>query len=426
MHMGIYSLPKLKLIKEYTFADEKSESIQIKQVEFSRDGKLLFAAQQLRSTPHLFRADTWEEVIPYEGHAGKILSLRFSADGKSLQSIGADNLVRAWDVTTMKTLKRTPLPAGCFFAVDRPPDGRYVIVSRPDNRQQSAYVLDLTSCNVLCEVALPVNWKYTSTRLHWLNDQEALCTGDGRWCRFNFRTGNIIAEGYTDIDKENALFNGRGEITEDGKSILIVEGDIRSGYMEARKADVATMRSVSLGKIEPEVWPDGDFGLVPGGKYFHLGTQVYDRRTLKQISGKKFIGRDLLQVVFSPDGSCYAAVTGKRIVVDNDFRVWDSKTQSVLSIHDTLTGRTLFAFPASTRWIRHLAFSPDKRRLAIANDNGTLEVWALPDPPTNAELSGATSSDVAGRVAWPWAAIVVVVCAVTWFVALWRRRSPGM
>jgi WD40 repeat protein len=59
--------------------------------------------------------------------------------------------------------------------------------------------------------------------------------------------------------------------------------------------------------------------------------------------------------------------------------LWDPKTQSELPIHETLSGRTLLAFPASTRWVRNLTFSPDGRQLAIAIGDGTIEVWWLPE-----------------------------------------------
>jgi WD40 repeat protein len=51
-------------------------------------------------------------------------------------------------------------------------------------------------------------------------------------------------------------------------------------------------------------------------------------------------------------------------------------TQSVVRIHETRTGRTLGAFPASTRWVS-VRFSPDGKQLAVANDDGTLELWDL-------------------------------------------------
>jgi WD40 repeat protein len=45
-------------------------------------------------------------------------------------------------------------------------------------------------------------------------------------------------------------------------------------------------------------------------------------------------------------------------------------------IHDTKTGRTLGAFPASTRWVS-VKFAPDGKQRAVTNDDGTFELWNL-------------------------------------------------
>jgi WD40 repeat protein len=69
-------------------------------------------------------------------------------------------------------------------------------------------------------------------------------------------------------------------------------------------------------------------------------------------------------------------VTGSRIYVDRNLRQWDAQTQSVVRMHHTETGRTLGAFPASTRWVS-VKFAPDAKQLAVTNDDGTFELWDL-------------------------------------------------
>ena len=108
---------------------------------------------------------------------------------------------------------------------------------------------------------------------------------------------------------------------------------------------------------------------------------IYDRKSLKRVAAKKLDGVDILSLSFSGDGSRYALVSGGRIFIEDVLKWYDPKTQSIVRIHDTPSGKTLLAFAASTRWA-HLKFSPDGRRLAVVNNDGTIEVWTLPPATT--------------------------------------------
>jgi DNA-binding beta-propeller fold protein YncE len=122
-------------------------------------------------------------------------------------------------------------------------------------------------------------------------------------------------------------------------------------------------------------------GLVPGGKYFYVadpGMQIFDRSTLEPVAESQLKGKDLLSVEFAPDGSRYAAITGARIFVRDILEHYDPGTQSIVRVHETRTGKTLFAFPSTTRWAR-VGFTSDGEGLVVTNDDDTLEIWRLPD-----------------------------------------------
>jgi hypothetical protein len=159
-------------------------------------------------------------------------------------------------------------------------------------------------------------------------------------------------------------------LAEDGKTVFWAH-DLGKNTppWTAEKTDLATMECVMLGKIPVEHWPNGDFGLVPGGKYFHLGSQIYDRRTLKLVAAREFLGYGLRVIGFSPDGSRYAAMLQKA-------RDSHAKTEALVRVQDTLTGRTVLAFtpPAAVLQFR---FSNKGEQLAIAYDDGTLESRAV-------------------------------------------------
>ena len=128
--------------------------------------------------------------------------------------------------------------------------------------------------------------------------------------------------------------------------------------------------------------PGQTSGLVPGGKHFYVAdpnVYIFDRRTCRRVAERIFKGTDLLGLSFSGDGSRYAVVTGARVYVTRRLGRLDPGTRSIVRVHDTLSGRTLFAFPASTRWAS-VKLSPDGRRLAVINDDGTIELHHLPAP----------------------------------------------
>jgi WD40 repeat protein len=120
-------------------------------------------------------------------------------------------------------------------------------------------------------------------------------------------------------------------------------------------------------------------GLVPGGRYFHLGTQIYDRQTLKPVAAREFPHMDVTGMTFSGTGDRYAVVMWKsRDEDDHDWwRHRDANKESLVRVHETLNGNTLLAL-SPTHAARSMRFSSDGKRLAIACDDGTIEIRDLP------------------------------------------------
>jgi WD40 repeat protein len=134
-----------------------------------------------------------------------------------------------------------------------------------------------------------------------------------------------------------------------------------------------------LGEIEVRWGQRRPMGLVPGGEYLHLGTQVFARKDLKPVSAVNVQG-EIEQMTFSRDGKRYALLTAeyesRPTVLGPGVRRREQVAQR-LRVHDTRSGETLFALPTPTP-VRLLTLSPDGSQIATVNDRQQVEVWALP------------------------------------------------
>ena len=395
VRLAVYGMPDLEIIKEYHYSVYGKRSQRILQLAYSPDGRWLAAAQMQRTTPRLFDAVTAEELILNKGN--RIQDLRFSADGRALRTVDADGIVCFWDVTNLAFLRKVSIPAGYVVGSIRPSDGRYALCSDAPDATLHVHVVDLDTGKPICQASLLLPWEVRGAsrswaragNIHWISDREVIHTGrfldrhSGAfedWWRLNYQTGDFIAhddplsipvEGVRhDLEPKIGRFGSNGEVTEDGKHIFVIGGGGKGAPPDvAGQIDLETLQTIDLGRIDRPV--NGPFGLVPGGKYFHLGLHIYDRRSLNLVAAKDFLGdrATISTVKFSPDGSRYAA------------SLWqhnpEEQPRAAVLVHETLTSRILAAFLPPTG-VALLRFSQDGTQLAVAYDDGTLELRTVP------------------------------------------------
>jgi len=395
VRLAMYGMPDLKLIKEFHFPVHATRSQRIIQLVYSPDGRWLAAAQEVRTTPRLFDAATAQEMILNRGN--RIRDLRFSADGRMLRTVDADNTVCFWDVTTLVLLRKVSIPAGYVVGDIRPSDGWYALCYDALDPTRPILVVDLDTGKSICLATLPLTWKNPgpssplahASRVYWISDQEVLCTGwflnrsagvSYHWWRLNYQTGEILADGnprsiplqgaHYDLEPQIRIVGGKGEVTEDGGHLFVVGGGGKGSPPDvAGQIHLRTFETTDLGRIDRPI--NGPFGLVPGGKYFHLGLHIYDRRSLNLVAAKNFPDdrAEIGAVTFSPDGSRYAASLWQHGLKE--------QPRAAVLVHETLTTRILTAFTPSTG-VALLRFSQDGTRLAVAYDDGTLELRSVP------------------------------------------------
>lgn len=367
----IFSLPTLETIS--TCSIMRREKLELASMALSGDGKLLAVTESNRDIPYLFDAATGRRILPSAGHTDHIVDVYFASDGKTLRSLDNDNHICIWDAATMRLLRRLDLPVTFSVRSERPPDGKYLLCHDEAEKggKWTLLTVDADTGKTVASIELP---KYGGEYL-WMSANVVRCALDKKIQYFDCRTGKSVKEIPPVKDFPPSTKYSRSA---DGLSLYCV--DVFEGrYVEALSRNLAGGEEKTLASIRPESGAVNKYGMVPGGKYVYAGDPdlfLLEWPNMKVVAQRRFRKADLLDLAFTHRGDRYAVVTGGRIFIDETLRSWDPKTASIVRIHETLSGKTLAGFPTSTRWAR-VRFSPDDNRLAIINDDNTIEVWDL-------------------------------------------------
>jgi WD40 repeat protein len=92
---------------------------------FAPDSRSLFSCGD--GAAHQWDANTGKELQRFDAHAGRVLGLALSADGRRLVTGGEDKLVRLWDATSGKQLQAFKGHSEVVNSVAMTPDGRRAV-----------------------------------------------------------------------------------------------------------------------------------------------------------------------------------------------------------------------------------------------------------------------------------------------------------
>jgi WD40 repeat protein len=307
---------------------------------FSPDNRYFAAVTSPGDLVQLWDVATGKELHARGGHRGRVTSLAFLPDGKSLVAASLDGTIRQWDLTDGKELRSFRTSSGDTDHVACSADGKIVA-----GRSLSGVIWwDGKTGEVLNRVP-PANSRIYLASWALAPDGKTVATYDDNTIRlWNTANGKPLQK-----FRDEGVVGKTMTFTPDGKGLLF-----RGQDSQIHLHEVATGKKVRSFKGET-------FALSMDGKV--LAAEAGGTVHLWELASGKEQGRLTIQdtidsLAWSPDGKLLAV-----------------GQYQIVAVHNVATGKEVERFTGHVGYDKVLAFSPDGQRLAAGAADATILIW---------------------------------------------------
>ncbi len=285
-----------------------------------------------------------------EGHAGPVLAVAVTRDGRRAISGSGDNTVRVWDLESGEQLRALHGHTDPVWAIAVTPGGRRAISGSGDN---TVRVWDLESGEQLR--ALEGHGGSVAAVAVTPEGRRAISgSGDNTVRVWDLESGEQlrILQGHTDAVLAVAVTSdGRRAISGSGDNTVRV-WDLESGeQLRALEGHTDRVRAVA-------VTPDGRRAISGSGDNT---VRVWDLASGEQLRTLQGHASDVTAVAVSPDGR--RAISASE---DNTVRIWDLES-----------GEQLRALEGHADSVSAVAVTPHRGRAISGSWDNTVRVWDL-------------------------------------------------
>ncbi|HVS34975.1 MAG TPA: WD40 repeat domain-containing protein [Gemmataceae bacterium] len=355
-----------ELVREFDGYDKERS---VPSVAFSPDGRLL-ATGCGDTSIRLW--DIASSKILHELGGNCAVLVCFSPDGKTLASGESWDRVRLWDVASGKEKPIAEGYDGRILSLVYSPDGRTLATNADDFRLWEARTgRPLRSWSAPTQGAFGGTFVCGSVRF-LAGGREVVGVAKGKYLAvWEAATGRELRRYSPNEDSvEGFAVSPDGRIVamkcaDKGKTFVAL-WDIESNR-ETKRIPVGDLSGLQTDE-QIAFAPDGRLLAAAVGRSIWL-IDVVHGKALHECKGRTY---DVTSVAFSPDGDLFASCEED---ADEGSRVGDP----ILRLHfwDPATGDELFNIDGREGDFTSVVFSPDGRTIAAANQSGLIRLWEI-------------------------------------------------